>query len=66
MLAPGVIGLVIGTRPDCLDTEKLKDFSGLAETHYVILEIGIESCYDDTLKHINRGHNYQKQSKPSN
>jgi radical SAM protein (TIGR01212 family) len=32
----------------------------LAETHYVILEIGIESCYDATLKRINRGHSYQQ------
>ena len=57
---PGVIGLVIGTRPDCLDVEKLKYFRELAETNYVILEIGIESCYDATLKRINRGHNYQQ------
>lgn len=57
---PGVIGLVIGTRPDCIDAEKLKYFRELAETHYVILEIGIESCYDATLKRINRGHSYQQ------
>ena len=57
---PGVIGLVIGTRPDCIDEEKLKYFRELAESHYVILEIGIESCYDATLKRINRGHNYQQ------
>ncbi len=60
LATPGVIGLVIGTRPDCIDPEKLKYFSELAETHYVILEIGIESCYDATLKRINRGHNYQQ------
>jgi len=58
--APGVIGLVIGTRPDCIDEEKLKYFRELSQTHYVILEIGIESCYDATLKRINRGHNYQQ------
>lgn len=58
--APGVIGVVIGTRPDCIDEEKLKYFRELAESHYVILEIGIESCYDATLKRINRGHNYQQ------
>jgi radical SAM protein (TIGR01212 family) len=60
LATPGVIGLVIGTRPDCIDPEKLKYFRELAESHYVILEIGIESCYDATLKRINRGHNYQQ------
>ena len=57
---PDVIGLVIGTRPDCVDAEKLKYFQALSEKHYVILEIGIESCYDQTLKRINRGHSYQQ------
>jgi radical SAM protein (TIGR01212 family) len=57
---PGVIGLVIGTRPDCLDTEKLKYFQELAQRHTVILEIGIESCYDASLKRMNRGHSYQQ------
>jgi radical SAM protein (TIGR01212 family) len=60
LATPGVIGLVIGTRPDCIDAEKLKYLQGLAQTHYVILEIGIESCYDTTLKRINRGHSYQQ------
>lgn len=60
LAVPDVIGLVIGTRPDCLDAEKLKYFQELSETHYVILELGIESCYDATLKRINRGHSYQQ------
>lgn len=60
LAVPGVTGLVIGTRPDCLDLEKLKYFRELAEQHYVILEIGIESCYDATLKRINRGHSFQQ------
>jgi len=55
---PGVLGLVIGTRPDCIDNEKLDYFARLSETHYIILEYGIESCYDRTLKRINRGHTY--------
>lgn len=55
---PGVIGLVIGTRPDCLDADKLDYLQNLSETHHIILEIGIESCYDATLKRINRGHSY--------
>ncbi len=60
LAVPGVTGLVIGTRPDCIDAEKLKYFSELARKKYVILEIGIESCYDATLKRINRGHSYQQ------
>jgi hypothetical protein len=57
---PGILGLVIGTRPDCIDEEKLDYFARLSENHYVILEYGIESCYNRTLKRINRGHTYAR------
>jgi len=56
---PEIAGLVIGTRPDCIDDDKLEYFAGLAETHYVIIEYGIESCYDKTLERINRGHTFE-------
>ena len=56
---PGVIGLVIGTRPDCIDNEKLDYFQHLSEKHYVIIEYGIESCYNQTLQRINRGHTFE-------
>jgi radical SAM protein (TIGR01212 family) len=56
---PEIAGLVIGTRPDCIDDEKLEYFRTLSETHYVIIEYGIESCYDKTLEKINRGHTYE-------
>ena len=55
---PEIAGLVIGTRPDCIDDEKLEYFSKLTQTHYVIIEYGIESCYDKTLEKINRGHSF--------
>lgn len=55
----GVIGLVIGTRSDCMDEEKLKYFADIQKTHYVIIEYGIESTYDKTLERINRGHDFQ-------
>lgn len=58
-----VVGLVIGTRPDCIDEEKLEYFAQLARTHYVIIEYGIESCYDATLKRINRGHTFAEAEK---
>ncbi|MEE4257019.1 MAG: TIGR01212 family radical SAM protein [Bacteroidales bacterium] len=57
---PEIAGLVIGTRPDCIDDDKLAYFAGLAETHYVIIEYGIESCYNKTLERINRGHTFEE------
>ncbi len=55
---PGVAGIVVGTRPDCIDEEKLDYFAALAHTRYVAIEYGIESCYDRTLKKVNRGHDF--------
>jgi len=55
---PRILGLVIGTRPDCVDEEKLDYFAEIAKNHYIILEYGIESCYDKTLRYINRGHDF--------
>jgi hypothetical protein len=57
---PGIIGLVIGTRPDCIDDEKLQYFKELSEKYYVIIEYGVESCYNKTLEKINRGHSYEE------
>ena len=56
---PQVVGIVIGTRPDCVDEEKLDYLAELAQKHVVIVEYGIESCYDVTLDRINRGHDYE-------
>ncbi|MBN2747327.1 MAG: TIGR01212 family radical SAM protein [Bacteroidales bacterium] len=56
---PDIKGIVIGTRSDCIDQEKLAYFAEIAKTHYVIIEYGIESVYDETLMRINRGHNFQ-------
>ncbi|MBR4804693.1 MAG: TIGR01212 family radical SAM protein, partial [Bacteroidales bacterium] len=55
---PKVIGFVVGTRPDCIDDEKLDYIEELAQKHYVAVEYGIESCYDSTLRYINRGHDF--------
>jgi uncharacterized protein len=55
---PEIAGLVIGTRPDCIDEEKLDYFQDLSRSCYIMLEYGIESCYDQTLKRINRGHTF--------
>ncbi len=62
---PSIVGLVIGTRPDCVDEEKLDYLAGLAHGGnnpsgpVIVVEYGIESCYDETLKRINRGHDFE-------
>lgn len=55
---PSVRGIVVGTRPDCIDDEKLDYFQALSKDKVVIIEYGIESCYDKTLQRINRGHDF--------
>lgn len=56
---PEVVGIVVGTRPDCIDAEKLDYLVSLRdEGHIVQIEYGIESCYDATLEHIGRGHDF--------
>jgi radical SAM protein (TIGR01212 family) len=55
--------LVIGTRPDCIDDEKLQYFKVLSGRYYVALEYGIESCYEKTLERINRGHTFEEAEK---
>jgi len=57
---PEIIGLVIGTRPDCVDENLLDYFKELSERFYIIIEYGLESCYDKTLIEINRGHTFQQ------
>jgi uncharacterized protein len=56
---PNVKGLVIGTRPDCVDEPLLDYFAQLSKKHYLMIEYGIESTNDETLEFINRGHDYQ-------
>lgn len=74
---PQVVGIVIGTRPDCVDEEKLDYLAALAggsalegwsrslageevrTAPIVIVEYGIESCHDETLRRINRGHDFE-------
>ena len=74
---PQVVGIVIGTRPDCVDEEKLNYLADLANGRIlegwertmadgtvrrkpiIIVEYGVESCYDVTLSRINRGHDFE-------
>lgn len=57
---PSVAGLVIGTRPDCIDDSKLDLLQSLAEKYYIAVEYGVESCYNKTLKLVNRGHTFEQ------
>ena len=56
---PQVKGIVIGTRPDCVDDEKLDFFAELQRQLFVSIEYGLESCHDETLRRINRGHSFE-------
>ena len=55
---PDVLGLVIGTRPDCMPDALLDYLEELNRHTFLLVEYGIESAYDATLSRINRGHNH--------
>jgi len=55
---PDVVGLAIGTRPDCVDEDKIRMLDEIAQRMFVSLSFGVESIYDDTLRRVNRGHDY--------
>ncbi|MBP3846967.1 TIGR01212 family radical SAM protein [bacterium] len=55
---PDIIGISIGTRPDCVDEEKLNLISDISKDYYTWLEYGLQSTHDKTLLKINRGHSY--------
>ena len=53
-----VLGIIIATRPDCMPDELLTYLSELSKTHFVMVEYGVETSHDATLKLINRGHTW--------
>lgn len=55
---PKIVGLVIATRPDCLEPETLDYLEELSKRWYVMVEFGIESHLDSSLERINRGHTF--------
>lgn len=57
--AEDVVGIVIGTRPDCVSDEILNYLESLNQQTFMIVEYGIESVSDDTLRRVNRGHNFK-------
>lgn len=54
-----VVGLSIGTRPDCVDIEKLDLIASYSDKYETWLEYGLQSMHDKTLKFINRGHDFE-------
>lgn len=57
---PKVLGLVIATRPDCVNDEILDYLQELARNHYVMVEFGIESHKNSSLDRMNRGHHFEE------
>ncbi len=57
---PDVVGLVIGTRPDCINEEIIQFLEVLAKDYYIALEFGVESTLNKTLDAINRCHSYEE------
>jgi uncharacterized protein len=54
----GVVGMAIGTRPDCIDNQKLDLIASYAKDYLVWIEYGLQSVHDETLRRINRGHTF--------
>lgn len=53
-----IVGISIGTRPDCIDDEKLELISSFIPDYYTWVEYGLQTVHDCTLKKINRGHDF--------
>lgn len=56
---PDVLGISVGTRPDCLTDDALELLTEIARSHYVCLELGLQSADDAILERINRGHSLE-------
>ncbi|MDK6621411.1 TIGR01212 family radical SAM protein, partial [Streptococcus agalactiae] len=56
---PGVVGINIGTRPDCLPDETIEYLAELSERMHVTVELGLQTTYEVTSDLINRAHSYE-------
>ncbi len=63
LLHPRIVGIVLGTRPDCMQDDLLDYLTELSERFYVSVEYGIETAHDSTLRNINRCHTYAESVK---
>jgi radical SAM protein (TIGR01212 family) len=57
---PDVAGLIIGTRPDCMPDALLDELEKVSRRYFLLIEYGIESTNNETLRFINRGHTYEE------
>ena len=57
---PGVVGLIVGTRPDCMSDELLDYFETLSKKTFALIEYGVESTLNKTLERVNRQHTYEE------
>jgi hypothetical protein len=57
---PKVVGLIVGTRPDCLPDSLIEYLVSLQQHFYVVVELGIESTHEETLRRVNRGHTFEE------
>lgn len=55
---PGVIGLAVGTRPDCFNQSVYDYLEDVSKRTYLVIEIGVQTSHESTLKRLNRGHTY--------
>ena len=56
---PEIVGLTVGTRPDCVSEEVLDLLAELATQTWVVVEYGLQTIHDRTLNQLNRGHHYE-------
>ena len=63
LVSDDIVGIHIGTRPDALDDSKIKYLKKLNEKYEIILEMGLQSSKNSTLKNINRGHSFEEYDK---
>jgi Predicted Fe-S oxidoreductase len=59
LAVPDVVGLIVATRPDCVSDELLDYFGELSKRTWVMIEYGVETSHNSTLKLINRGHSWE-------
>ncbi|MGC9150592.1 MAG: TIGR01212 family radical SAM protein [Microbacter sp.] len=57
---PDVVGIAVGTRPDCINNELLDFFETLSHSRYLMVEYGVESTRNETLEFIHRGHTFEQ------
>jgi len=57
---PGVVGLIIATRPDCMPDKLLNEMEKIAHKSFLLIEYGVESTCNETLQRMNRGHSYEE------